>query len=76
MLAKIHMYWLFAGSGYGDLQIFGGSTSGILVFRSHNNTWGYVCSSGFDHDAAGVACRQLGYDYGYYSSGDYYYHYG
>ena len=53
--------------GYGDLRISGGSNSGRLEFRS-NNTWGYVCSSGFNDDAALVACQQLGYgyDYGYY----------
>ena len=51
--------------GYGDLRISGGSYSGKLEFRS-NNTWGYVCSSGFNDAAALVACRQLGYNDGYY----------
>ena len=72
LFTKIHMSWLSAGSQYGDLQIFSGNNSGMLEFRSHNNTWGYVCSSGFNDDAAAVACRQLGYNDGYYSSDNYY----
>ena len=64
---KIYVSWLFIGPQYGDLWIFGGSDSGTLEFRL-NNTWGYVCSSGFNDDAAGVACRQLGYNHGYYSN--------
>ena len=58
----------YVGGRYGDLRISGGSYSGKLEFRS-NNTWGYVCSSGFNADAAVIACQQLGYDYGYYSIG-------
>ena len=58
--------YVCVGSGYGDLRISGGSYSGRLQFRSHNNTWGYVCSFGFNNDAAVVACRQLGYHDGYY----------
>ena len=61
------MSWLFVEPQYGDLQIFGGSDSGMLEFRL-NYTWGYVCSSGFNDYAAVVACRQLGYHDGYYYS--------
>ena len=56
--------------GYGDLRISGGGSSGRLQFRLDDGTWGYVCSRGFDSDAARVACRQLGY-----ASGTDYYRY-
>ena len=59
------MSWLFVEPQDGDLQIFGGSDSGKLEFRL-NNTWVYVCGSGFNDDAVVVACRQLGYNDGYY----------
>ena len=65
------MPWLFVWLctvGYGDLLISGGGSSGRLQFRQYDGTWGYVCSRGFDNDAARVACRQLGYTYGNYSS--------
>ena len=60
--------------GYGDLQISGGGgSSGLLEFRLYNDTWGYVCSTGFYSSAATVACRQLGYTSGYYSTNYNYY---
>ena len=54
--------------GYGDLRISGGGSSGMLEFRQIDGTWGYVCSRGFDSSAARVACQQLGYTSGYYST--------
>lgn len=49
---------------YADLQIQ--KDHGILEFQLSNGTWGTICSNGFDSDAAVVACKQLGYNEGYY----------
>lgn len=50
--------------GYGDLQVSDiNDNNGILEFRKHDGTWGYVCSSGFNEAAGRVACQQLGYTY-------------
>ena len=53
-------------TAYGDVRISGVRTYGRLEFRRHNNSWGAVCSTGFDNNAALVACQQLGYDKGYF----------
>ena len=53
---------------YGELRIYGGGNYGRLEFRQRDGQWGTVCSQGFDVDAADVACEQLGYSYGHYSS--------
>ena len=60
------MVWIFVG--YGDLQISGGGSSGILEFRLDNDTWVYVCFEAFNSNAARVACQQLGYTSGNYSA--------
>ena len=57
--------------GYGDLRISGGSNYGRLEFRQNNDTWGIVCRTGFNANAALVACKQLGYNNGHV---EYYYH--
>ena len=57
-------------TGYGDLRITGGGSYGTLEFKQRDGQWGTVCNRGFDTDAADVACRQLGYDYGHYSTGN------
>ena len=51
----------FIFSGYGDLRIRGRTNTGILEIQIGDGYWGTVCSNGFDHNAATVACRQLGY---------------
>ena len=56
---------------YGDLRISGGSNYGRLEFREKNDTWGIVCRTGFNANAAVVACQQLGYNSGH---AEYYYH--
>ena len=66
-MLQLLLVWLCT-VGYGDLWISGGGSSGILQFRRYDGTWGYVCSNGFDNDAARVACRQLGYTHGDYST--------
>ena len=38
--------------------------SGRLEFQLENGTWGTVSEYGFHKEAAGVACRQLGYQSG------------
>ena len=66
-----HFIWpeyLYGYVGFGNLQISGGGSSGVLEFELYNDTWGYVCATGFNSNAARVACRQLGYAYGYYST--------
>jgi len=55
--------------GYGDLRINSGSNGGILEIQIGDGIWGTVCSSGFDQNAANVACKQLGYLGGNYKSG-------
>lgn len=60
-ILNLHSYVAIHCVEYGDLQIFGGSNSGRLEFRSHDGTWGAVCNKGFDENATLVACRQLGY---------------
>ena len=57
-----YLYGYVGSVGFGDLRIAGGGRSGTLEFRQNNGTWGYVCNSGFDNNAARVACRQLGYN--------------
>ena len=51
----------------GDIQIQGGGGHGRLEFQQSDNTWGYVCSGGFDYSAAKVACKELGYSSSYYT---------
>ena len=46
---------------FADLRIYEGGDSGRLDFRISDGSWGTVCQSGFDDDAADVACDQLGY---------------
>jgi len=54
------------------LQISDGGNSGRLEFQQRDSIWGTVCNNGFDSNAAKVACKQLGYDYGYVYSGSSY----
>ena len=51
-----------------NLRVTGVSRYGRLEFSWANNLWGVVCDSGFDTNAAKVACRQLGYDNGNYNN--------
>ena len=62
--------YLYGYVGFGNLRISGGAggSSGVLEFGLYNGTWGYVCTTGFNSIAARVACRQLGYAHGYYST--------
>ena len=46
---------------YSDLRISGGGNSGRLEIQDEAGRWGTICSRGFDDDAGGVACSQLGY---------------
>ena len=62
-MTLIHICWI----DYGDLQISGGGNFGRLEFKQQDGQWGTVCNQGFDDNAAGVACKQLGYGYGYAS---------
>ena len=76
-MVKLEFIWfgyLYGYVEYGELRLFGSSYGNYrqLQFRWYNNVWGYVCSSGFDTTAARVACRELGYTYGYYDTE--YYH--
>ena len=49
----------------GELRLVGGTFNGTgrleVCFQSH---WGTVCDDLFNDTAAGVACRQLGYEAG------------
>ena len=56
---------------YGEVRISGIHAYSRLEFRSHNS-WGTVCSAGFDANAALVACQQLGYESGNYHTQNYY----
>ena len=66
-ISCIYIYCLYIYVVYGSLQTTVGDK---LEYRSfYSRSWGVVCSSGFDDNAALVACRQLGYDNGsYYTS--------
>ena len=47
----------------GNLRLTGGSNyrnGRIEIFIEPNNTWGTVCSDGWDDQDAQVVCRQLG----------------
>ena len=56
-------------TAYGGLRLDNGtSSSGTIKFQLGNGTWGTVCAHGFDWRAAVVACRQLGYGYGDFST--------
>jgi len=44
------------------------SSYGTLMFQLSDGTWGTVCERGFDWRAANVACKQLGYNYGDYTT--------
>ena len=54
-------------TGYGDVRIQDGGSTGRLEFKQQDGTYGTVCSRGFDGHAANVACKQIGYDGGYYN---------
>ena len=58
---------IFTGP-FGDIRIVGENDhtdSGRLEFLLSDGTWGTVCGdSGFDSNAATVACNQLDYDGG------------
>ena len=62
-------------TGFGDIRIIGGcyhtrdhtrpDRCGRLEFQLSDSTWGTVCgNSGFNDNAATVACKQLDYDSG------------
>ncbi|XP_065913717.1 scavenger receptor cysteine-rich domain-containing group B protein-like isoform X2 [Dysidea avara] len=56
---------------YSRLRLGDGNSSyahGTLMFQLADGTWGTVCKHGFDYKAARIACRQLGYYYGYFST--------
>jgi len=54
----------------GSLRLDDGTntSSGSLIFQLGEGSWGTVCSNGFDWRAANVACKQLGYDFGDYTT--------
>ena len=45
-----------------DLRIDGGGSNGRLQCQLSDGRYGFVCSAGFDANAAKAACRQLGYN--------------
>ena len=60
---------IFHFIAFGALQIIENSSdSGTLMFQLSDGSWGTVCNNGFDWRAANVACKQLGYDYGDYTT--------
>lgn len=62
----LHMCYVHCHVGYGKVRIYGGGSYGRLEFKQRDGEWGTVCNRGFNDNAASVACKQLGYDYGYY----------
>lgn len=48
----------------GDLRLVNGTSSSGRLEIHHSSFWGTVCSNGFTHVSASVACRQLGFESG------------
>merc|ERR1719334_1450949 len=40
--------------------------TGVVKIK-HNGSWGTICDDGFDHGAADVLCRKMGYRYGFHN---------